>query len=433
MEITFWGATEDVTGSMTFLRNDASLIMVDCGLAQGLPEVEALNKHPLPVDPKDITDVIITHAHLDHSGYLPRLVGQGFRGAIHCTVPTAKLMEIILLDSARLMDEEGLYTEKDVRRTLELVRRHAWGERIPLGNAQLSFLPAGHILGAASVQLTVNGKRLLFSGDLGRQDDPLLPAPPPAPAVDAIIMESTYGGKNRSGDIHKELHTFLETISREARVGIIASFAVARGQNILSLIHEYCQRHPETKFRLAVDSPMMKEASLVYQQYAHLTKVGSRLGDVLKEVDTIDFKGEWESLRKKGGPLIVVSSSGMLTGGRILRHLLNWSSDDKAILFLPGYQGPGTPGRALLEGKRELAGGKGGRFTWTGEVWGSEAFSSHAEQSELIAWAKTNNPKTPIYLLHGETTAKEALKAKLEEGGSPVEIPRRGLSRKLFL
>jgi metallo-beta-lactamase family protein len=169
-----------------------------------------------------------------------------------------------------------------------------------------------------------------------------------------VVMDSTYGGKNRQGDYRKELHTFLTTISRESRVGIIASFAVARAQMLMTLIFEFYQRHPEYKVRVVLDSPMMKEASKIYKQYAFLTLHKDALYSAMESFEVLEHQSEWESLRKKSGPLIILSSSGMLTGGRIKRHLQNWQDDSKAILFLPGYQGEGTPGRAFVEGERML-------------------------------------------------------------------------------
>lgn len=426
MKIQFWGATDDVTGSMTFLKLSSVTLLIDCGLAQGTEEVEKINSLPLPVSPQEITAVIITHAHLDHSGYLPRLAKKGFKGNIYCTPATAKLMRIILLDSAKL-NKDDFYDEEDVQATLRLVKTHEWNERFEVAEATISFRPAGHILGASSVVVQAEGKHIAFSGDLGRSDDPILPAPSSCPPADVVIMESTYGGKNRSGNLEKELHSFLMTVGRESRVGIVASFAVARAQTLLTLIHEFYERHPEEKVRVVIDSPMMKEANKVYSQYAHLTLHQEGLFEALDEVDAIEFQKEWESLRKKSGPLIIVSSSGMLTGGRIARHLQNWCDDEKAILFLPGYQGKSTPGRAMIEGSRSLLNRQGEAFVWKGEVWSSDAFSSHAEQAELIDWVSEHNSNAEIYLLHGETTSKEALKKKLQAAKiEQVYIPSRG-------
>jgi metallo-beta-lactamase family protein len=426
MNLTFWGATQDVTGSMTFVTMPEGLIQIDCGLYQGSKAKEILNKETLPVKPADIRAVLITHAHLDHSGYLPKLVRDGFRGKIYCTPPTAKLMNIILTDSASI-SKDDLYEAQDVVQTMQMVQAVEWHEHKAVAGGTFSFVPAGHILGAASIELKADGKKIVFSGDLGRKNDPLIFEPAPCAEADAVIMESTYGGKIRQGNIEKELHSFLIKISREARVGIIASFAVARGQMLISLINDFFERHPEDKFRIVIDSPMMAKANRVYHDYASLTKHPLMLSTSMEEIDVIEHAKEWESLRKKHGPLLIISSSGMLTGGRIGRHLMNWQDDEKAILFLPGYQGVGTPGRAFQNGERTMKGPDDEPIFWKGEVLSSEAFSSHADQSELLEWAGNLSKETNIYLVHGEFSSKEALKKELEKRGyKKVVIPDRG-------
>lgn len=426
MKLQFWGATDDVTGSMTFLHLPQGTLLVDCGLAQGTEKTQAINLLPLPLGASHIKAVIITHAHLDHSGYLPRLVRKGFRGKIYCTPATAKLMRIILLDSAKL-NEDDFYGEKDVQETLKLVQTREWNATFEELGVQLTFFPAGHILGASSVRIKTPERSFIFSGDLGRYDDPIFPEHPRCQKADVIIMESTYGGKRRSGSLEKDLHSFLATVSRESRVGIIASFAVARAQMLLTLISEFFERHPEDKVRVFVDSPMMAEANKVYRHYSHLTKHPESVYSALENFDLIEFPRQWEGLSRKQGPLVILSSSGMLTGGRIHRHLYNWRDDKRAILFLPGYQGEGTPGRLLAEGKRELVGPRDEVFTWKGEVWLSEQFSSHADQEDLLRWVGENDKQSHIFLLHGESAAKSALKIKLAENGfTSINIPTRG-------
>lgn len=426
MKLQFWGATNDVTGSMTFVHLPSGILMIDCGLAQGTPSTELLNQIPLPVDIKDIKAVIVTHAHLDHSGYLPRLVKMGFKGTIYCTPATSKLMRIILLDSAKLNDD-NFYNEEDVQATLKLVHTKEWHKSFDELEAEIKFIPAGHILGASSIQFKAENKTLIFSGDLGRFDDPIMPEHQSCPKADIVVMESTYGGKNRSGSLEKELHSFLVTVARESRVGIIASFAVARAQMLLTLIAEFYERHPEDKVRVCIDGPMMAEANKVYQQFSHLTRHPESVFSALDQFDLIEFKKEWEGLRRKKGPLIIISSSGMLTGGRIQRHLYNWRDDEKAILFLPGYQGKGTPGRDFKEGKRNLIGPDGELYTWKGEVWASDLFSSHADQHNLVRWLDIQDKTPKVFLLHGEPEAKLRLKDLLhQEGVNFVDIPNRG-------
>jgi metallo-beta-lactamase family protein len=425
MKISFWGATEEVTGSMTFVDLPEGRVLVDCGMSQGSEESDKTNKTPPMYLPKEVDAIFVTHAHLDHSGLLPRFVKKGFKGRIYCTGATSRLLKIILLDSASL-NEDDFYTEKDVQETLHRIKTLEWNEHLSLFGGSFSFVAAGHILGASSLVISCDKKKIVFSGDLGRNNDPLIPAPDPCPTADLIIMESTYGGKNRTGNIEKDLHTFLMKVSREGRVGIIASFAVARGQMLLTLIHDFFEKYPAEKVKFYMDSPMMKEANGVYQQYAHLTSIPENVFSALDSVESIDYPRQWESVSKKTGPMIIVGSSGMLTGGRIWRHLNNWQNDPKAVLLLPGYQAEGTPGHLITQGVRDLKSGEQ-VIHWTGEIMASEAFSSHADQSELITWATTNNKNARIFLQHGEAAAKTALKQKLQElGVVNVEIPVHG-------
>lgn len=427
MELIFWGATDDVTGSMTYLKSNDQYFLIDCGLAQGDKEkAEKINNLVPPVEPSKISAIIITHAHLDHTGFIPRMVKKGFRGSIICTPATAKLMQIILMDSAKLNNDESFYDAKDVNISFPLIKHVNWNEHFTLGGIDFHFISAGHILGASSLVLTKNNKTIVFSGDLGRTDDPILLDHPYCPKADIVVMESTYGNRVREATIDEDLEKFLITVAKEQRVGIIASFAVARGQTILTFIHQFFDKYPQYRVRVVMDSPMMKAANGVYKHYKHFTKCSDDLYDALDEVDAIEYEKEWESLRKKTGPLIIVSSSGMLTGGRIGRHLLNWHNDSKAILLLAGYQGANTPGRQLLNGSRTLVGPDDEIFEWNGEIWHSEGFSSHADQTELIDWVRTSGAEK-VFLVHGEPNAKQTLKNKLEDVGMKnVIIPTRG-------
>ena len=427
MKIKFWGGTDEVTGSKTYLELPEGMIMIDCGMVQGPDEADRMNRAQLPILTSEIKAIIITHAHLDHSGYLPRLIKKGFTGPIYCTPASAKLIRIILEDSAGLLKDGDFYNIQDVLKTISMLKPIEWNHTVELLGSTFHFQSAGHILGASSAVIKVNNKKIVFSGDLGRVDDPLIPPPTPCPPADLVIMESTYGGKVRQGSYEKELHTFLTTISREGRVGIIASFAVARAQMLMTLIYEFYQRHPEEKVRVVLDSPMMKEASRVYKNYAFMTTRKDSLYEAMEEFEILEHQNEWETLKRKSGPLIILSSSGMLTGGRIQRHLANWQDDEKAILFLPGYQGEGTPGRAFLEGERRIRTEDDEMINWRGEVWSSEAFSSHADQTELMQWVQNVNPQSKIFLIHGEEKSKLDLKKKLtEKGFVDIEIPAQG-------
>lgn len=421
MIITFLGATTEVTGSMTLVDLPEGKILVDCGMQQGLDETEKLNLLPFPFDPHEIKAVLLTHAHLDHCGMLPKLVREGFTGTIYSHKATLELTKLILEDSASINDK--YYDLPDVRKTLNQCKAVDWTETQTIVGASVKFFPAGHILGASSVKIASERKSVMFSGDLGRKNDLLIKSPETSPSVDLVIMESTYGGKNRQGNSEKELHSFLMDLSRNKKTGIIASFAVARGQLLLTMINEFFIRHPEDKFPVYVDSPMMEEACEVYKHFAHLTLMPKSLQEAMKSYEHIHHARQWESLKKKSGPLLIISSSGMMTGGRIARHLENWQDDKKAVLFLPGYQGEGTPGRSFMNGERVLKATHYDTINWSGEVLGSEAFSSHADQSELINWLGNNKR---VCLIHGEKESKEKLQSKLQEMGVDCRIPSRG-------
>lgn len=414
MKIQFYGATEDVTGSMTVLEICGRLGLIDSGLYQGDHETSNKNFLPLPFEPREVEAVVVTHAHLDHSGKLPYLVKKGFKGQIICTRETGELLKIILEDSASLNEakSDALYGEEDVKKTLKMIRAVHWEESFDFLSTKAKLIPAGHILGASSV-IIEGEKRVVFSGDLGRSDDFLLPSPSPCPGSDIVIMESTYGGRIRKGDLRKDIVEFLKKVRTENTVGIIASFALARGQTLITLIAETFKERPDLKMPLYFDSPMMKEVNGVYKKHSDLTKLPWEMFFALEHADSLDYEREWETLKRKSGPFIIISSSGMVTGGRIFRSLANWQNDSQAILFLVGYQGENTNGRALLEGHRTIKDNEGKEITWQGEIYSSEAFSSHADQSELIGWVKNSGAKK-VFLIHGDQESKLTLKNKLE-------------------
>lgn len=430
MELKFIGATADVTGSMTLLKNSQGQILIDSGLYQGIDEVVKRNKNPLPFKVDEIDAIIITHAHLDHSGFIPRMVSLGFRGVIYCTKPTMKLARIIMADSANIFDKNkhtfmhGFYSPKDVMVATSLFKTKKYHESFEVLGMSIEFFPAGHILGAASV-LVKGDKTIVFSGDIGRTNDPIIQAPEACPPADIVVMESTYGNRIRKGNLDEELKDFLIKIKNESKVGIIASFAVARAQLLITLIHKYYTEHPEEKIRVVIDSPMMVNANNVYKEFSELTRIPEELKKALVEVEVIDQERKWESISKKDGPLIIITSSGMVSGGRILRYLENWQQDKNACLFLPGYQGEGTSGRLLSEGKRTITDDKGQEIHWHGDIYTSEAFSSHADQSELIGWLKNVAPATQIFLNHGEQDSKIEFQTKLKSlGFQNVELAR---------
>lgn len=423
MKIDFIGATQEVTGSMTLLTFENGKALIDSGMYQGPIEIVKKNKNPLPFNPKEISAIILTHAHLDHSGFIPRLVKLGFRGTIFCTKPTMKLAKVIMSDSSVLLEKQkdhilhNFYEKKDAMVATSLFKTKEFHESFELLGARVEFIPAGHILGAVSVVITEGESKTVFSGDLGRLNDPIIEPFELCPPANTVIIESTYGGRNRHGDIDVDLKKFLEKVKNESKIGIIASFAVARAQLLITLITKFYHEYPDQKVRVVIDSPMMVAANAIYKEFAELTRIPLELKNALSEVEVITHMREWDSIAKKEGPLIVISSSGMLMGGRIWRYLENWQDDPNACLFLPGYQGEGTPGKLLSEGQRVVQNEDGKKIHWQGEVICSDAFSSHADQDELLTWLKGVSLEAQIYINHGDEDSKLALLEKLVELG----------------
>jgi metallo-beta-lactamase family protein len=326
-------------------------------------------------------------------------------------------------DSAHIIEKsehhilKSFYEMQDVEIAISLFKPKRFHETFDIEGLSVTLIPAGHILGAASVLIKDGNKRIVFSGDLGRLNDPLIPPPEKCPETDILVIESTYGGKVREGDLEEELYNFLKKIKKESRVGIIASFAVARAQSLITLVHQFYENHPEEKIRFVIDGPMMTAANKIYKEFSHETTRPQELSKALEEVEVIDHARQWESISKKEGPLLIITSSGMVSGGRIWRYLENWQDNTNASLFLPGYQAIGTPGRSLSEGVRIIHDEQGKEIHWSGEVISSGAFSSHADQNELLSWISNIKKDTQIFINHGEKISKEKMKAKLHEIG----------------
>lgn len=416
MKLTFIGATKGVTGSMTLVQEGDTRILVDAGLYQGMDAEEKILT-PLPFNPKDINAVVITHAHLDHCGMLPRLFKLGFKGPVFCSEITSKLMRLILTDSAHLLSEKEnpklneFYELKNVEQVFGSLHKLTTHHPFTFENLTLTLREAGHILGATSL-LVEGTKRVLFSGDLGRSDDFLLLPPEKAlNDVDLIVMESTYGDRLRPKGMEAELASFLVKIKEGARTGLISSFAVARAQTLLYLIHQFYTRHPEFKIPVYVDGPMLQAANEIYKKYAHVTRDPQGLKYALGEFEMIDHFKVRRHIQDKEGPQIILASSGMLSGGPVMSYLEHFMRDEKASLLLSGYQSEGTLGYALVNRQKDLT-VNNKPFEWQGEIEQAQSFSSHADQTELLSWL-ADNSHSPIALIHGEESAKLKLQTLL--------------------
>ena len=435
--LQFLGAAGTVTGSKFLVNPGGPSILVDCGLFQGLKEHRLRNWDKLPVNVSSINSVVLSHAHLDHSGYLPALCRQGFRGPIFCTPGTHDLCRILLPDSGHLQEEEAnyanrkgyskhtpalpLYTEDEARASLEHFSAISFDAPFEIPNCRVTFRHAGHILGASSVLLEVAGRRILFSGDLGRPHHPILSAPEPPPPADVIVVESTYG--DRLHDDEGSLHAFTEAITRTAARGgvvIIPSFAVDRTEVILYYLRRLELERRIPTLPIYVDSPMALAALRLYQDAmtrgdpAVLPALRGKQ-EILRPANLTEIKSVDESmqLNNKPVPMIVISASGMATGGRVLHHLAHRLPDRANTVILVGYQAEGTRGRSLLEGARSIK--MLGRYIPVeAEIVNVPAFSVHADRSEIIGWLRSaaSRPEV-IYVVHGDPAAAEALRTAI--------------------
>ncbi|WP_310394221.1 MBL fold metallo-hydrolase [Hymenobacter sp.] len=453
VSLQFLGAAHCVTGSKYLLTLNGSSdtqhqIMVDCGLFQGLKELRLRNREPLPLTPADVGLVVLTHAHIDHTGYLPKLVRDGFRGRIFCTEPTADLLSIMLLDSAKLQEEEAafankkgyskhhpaeaLYTKEDVERMLPLVESVAYDAPLVLldGALTLTFREAGHILGSASVELAVQGasqrKQLVFSGDLGRYGNPVMHDPAPVTEADVLLVESTYGDRNvRVDDPEAEVARVVNEALDRGGVLLIAAFAVGRTQTLLYYLKKLIKEGRVPQVPVYVDSPMGIRVSDLYPRHPTAHRLGHGNVFDFPGVRFVTESRESKGLNQLGGRAIIISSSGMCTGGRIVHHLFHRLPRPADTLLLIGYQAEGTRGRRLQEGETEIK-MFGEQVPVRCHVEHLGGLSAHADRSELLRWLSNfAQPPKHTFIVHGEPTAAEVLAHTLrqDQRWPNVEVP----------
>jgi metallo-beta-lactamase family protein len=446
MRLTFLGGTGTVTGSKALLSHDGRHVLVDCGLFQGLKQLRLRNRDPLPLRPGRIDAVVLTHAHLDHSGFVPRLVAQGYSGSVHATEATRDLCELLLPDSGHLLEEEAayanrhgfsrhqpalpLYDEADARRAL----RHFVVQRFdtpfaPLSGLSARFGSAGHLLGAAHLHLEWAGRTLLFSGDIGRDDDLLMRPPAPPPAADTVVVESTYGDRLHAA--LEPLTALAQVISRTAARGgtvIVPAFAVGRAQALLYCIHQLKQARRTPDLPVYLNSPMAADATRLYQRHAALHRLSPAQAAAAFGVATIvnDVQAS-KRLNEQSWPSVIVSASGMASGGRVLHHLKAYAPDPRNAILFAGFQAAGTRGAALVGGATSVK-IHGQYVPVRAEVVHLEALSAHADRDGLLAWL-ARLPRAPKRVLvnHGEPVAADALRLAIEERfGWPTFVPEQG-------
>ncbi|WP_082487895.1 MBL fold metallo-hydrolase [Leifsonia sp. Root112D2] len=441
--LRFLGATSTVTGSRYLVESRGRRVLVDCGLFQGYKQLRERNRLAFPVAPASIDAVLLTHAHLDHSGYLPALVRDGFRGPIYSTAGTAELCTLLLPDSGYLLEEEAsfatrrgssrhdrprpVYTAADAKRSLDAFRSLNFDEVTDLGGGiKATFVPAGHILGASQIRLTVGEARVHFTGDLGRADDPLMRAPRPLDDSDVLVTESTYGNRTHSTtDPEVELGDVIRRVAKRGGVVLIPAFAVGRSETVLLHLSRLRDRDEIPAIPVFLNSPMAVDASSIYHRYPDEHRLSrqefERMYALPTMVRTVD---ESKLLNLRGGPMVIISASGMLTGGRILHHLLAYGSDARNAIVLTGYQAGGTRGAALLSGERRLR-IYGQDVPIAAEIVAMGSLSAHADGDGLIEWMRpVSHPPAITYITHGEPEASDFLRARIKrELGWNARVP----------
>jgi metallo-beta-lactamase family protein len=433
--ISFLGGAGTVTGSKHLLTVDSKKILIDCGLFQGIKEQRRLNWAPLGVDAASIDAVVLTHAHLDHCGYLPLLVKQGFRGPIYCSEPTAALARLILLDSAKIQVEDAdhanregyskhkpaqpLYDIMDAEKVFPLFKpltleewHEVLGDRI-----RLNLVNSGHILGSTFVEIEVGGKYFVFSGDLGRREPLTLRPRATLGTADVLVLESTYGDRRHSNEDPSEAlaHLIRETIAQSGHV-LIPTFAIGRTQDILHLIANLKAKNRIPDVPVYLDSPMGARATEIFERYSTWHGISK---DALKRLSEsfhyVSNGRESMSICRSKAPSIVVAGSGMLTGGRIKHHLESRLSNKRNTVILTGYQAAGTLGRMLREGAQEAK--LFGKYVPVrARITEISSLSAHADQFEILEWLGefAETPKK-IFLVHGEPNATEALRVRITD------------------
>ncbi len=463
-KLTFYGATGTVTGSRFLFETKGRNMLIDCGLFQGPKEVRSRNWEPFPFPANEIERVFLTHAHIDHTGYLPRLVKDGFDGNVHSTIATAKLCEIMLKDSAHLQEEDAkwankrgfskhkpalpLYTVKDAEQALTHLMPLQYGEGFYLeDDFRIKFKDAGHILGSSFIDIKIGrgskSRKIVFSGDLGRPSEKYLRDPVQAFNVDYLVIESTYGNRlHDEVDPREALVRIIAESQKRGGVLIIPSFAVGRTQTLLFMLRELEEDGKIPELDIYVDSPMAINVTKIFEERSTDQNITSRLLTIEgkrafhpKKLHICETRQQSKAINKVSKNAIIISASGMVTGGRILHHLANRLPDPKNTVFFIGYQAQGTRGRKILERKKPEVKIHGRQVPINAHVESISSLSAHADYNEILAWLMGFNfPPEKTFLVHGESDASASLAEKIRDKlGWNVEVPEFGQSFDLDL
>ena len=448
VNIRFLGGVGTVTGSKFLVEHEGQRLLVDCGLFQGYKQLRLRNRDPLPILPHQVGAVVLTHAHLDHSGYLPLLAREGFHGKVWATAGTRDLAQILLPDSGHLQEEDAayanrrgfsrhapalpLYTEADARHCLKLFHTTPFHARFhPLPGWEARLLPAGHILGAASLWLEVGGRRLLFSGDLGRDDDRLMNPPESLPpAADAVIIESTYGDREHPPvDLLAELSPALQRVAARGGTAVVPVFAVGRAQALLHAIAELKARGElPHSLPIYLDSPMAIHSTELFVRHLGEHRLNAaQCRDLAHVAQMVRSTEESMAIARQHGPKVILAASGMATGGRVLHHLAHYLGHHRNLIVLTGYQAPGTRGASLARGAPTLR-LHGQDIAVKAEVVQLASASAHADASQLMTWLRAlPTPPHRVFVVHGDMEAADALRQRVgHELGWRAMVPEHG-------
>jgi metallo-beta-lactamase family protein len=446
MKIKFLGGAGTVTGSKTLVESNGIRILIDCGQFQGIKPLRELNWEPLPILPNTIDFVLLTHGHLDHCGWLPRLVNQGFEGKIYCTSPTAAIAKLILLDSAKIQEEEAerankehyskhekaepLYNVIQAEKVFPLFRVLKTNEEVLL-DPEISavFRNAGHIIGACSIELKLEGKTLVFSGDIGRDDDVLMFPPIKPKEADYVFLESTYGNRiHPDEDVKLLLETYINNTYQINGTVIIPSFAVERAQTIMYLLWQLKIENKIPDISYIIDTPMGISVLDIFMNNRNWHKLSESDCIEMCQMFTLnsDYKETITSIFDKQ-PKVVIAASGMITGGRVLSYLERYIGLPETTVIIVGYQAEGTRGRKLLEGATEIK-IYGKYYPVLAKILEIEGLSAHGDQNDLLNWLSDLKKKPEkVFLVHGENQPADELRIKINEKyGFDCAVPMMG-------
>lgn len=434
MRITFLGGTETVTGSKYFVETKNTKILIDCGLYQGYKWLRERNREPLPLDIKDLDAIILTHAHLDHSGFIPAIYKQGYRGPVYTHAATISLCSILLPDSGHIQEDdakfyskhklskhqnpEPLYDKATAEACLALFEPVEFDEAFSVGDIKITLQSAGHILGAASVILAAEGKQVGFSGDVGKPNDLIMYPPKPLPKLDLLMLESTYGNRlHEEGGPHEQLANIVTSTAKNGGVLLIPSFAVGRTESVLHMLSTLMKEQRIPKLPIFLDSPMAINVSAIYGKYFDLNRLSEQechemysIASFTREVD------ESKALSKLIMPHIIIAGSGMATGGRILHHMKRLIGDYRTTVLFTGYLAGGTRGAKMIAGHDTIK-IHGKWLPVRAKVEVLNGLSGHGDYEDITQWLQSSNlgNNTKIQLVHGEPDASEAMRDYLRQ------------------